>query len=267
MLSLLFIYICQILFRVSVLRLDKGRCTGRGSSRLFGLKVKPMRYLLSFIFFFLTVSLSLAQQQKELHRSKTVFQNESFKRGRILQSFNRHVDDSVNIFLKDASLCFVRHDTIYKAYLNNVLGVRLDSVEYKKVHGQMGRVVAHQGYNYLLCVTTVDMNRLKEETYSSNSAGFFDLDIPSASGVNVNTFFELDREKRDSDVGYPLKDTYYFWLSGKEILANETQVKKFVRPEMKEAFRTLMSDRFWSWNDEKSLTQLLMFFSSGQSLK
>ena len=123
----------------------------------------------------------------------------------------------------------------------------------------MGRVVACQGYNYLLCVTTVNMNLLKEETYSSNSAGFFDLDIPSASGVNVNTFFELDRDKRDSDVGYPLQDKYYFWLSGKEVPANETQVKKYVRPEMKEAFRTLMADRFWSWSDEKSLKQLLMY--------
>ena len=78
----------------------------------------------------------------------------------------------------------------------------------------MGRVVARQGYNYLLCVTTVNMNLLKEETYSSNSAGFFDLDIPSASGVNVNTFFELDRDKRDSDVGYPLQNKYYFLAIG-----------------------------------------------------
>ena len=218
-----------------------------------------MRHTFFSLCLFFVAVVTFAQQQTELRRSKTVFLNEAFQKGRILQTFNRHIDDSVNIFLKDASLCFVRKDTIYKAYLNNVLGLRLDSVEYKKVNNQMGRVVARQGYNYLLCVTTVNMNLLKEETYSSNSAGFFDLDIPSASGVNVNTFFELDRDKRDSDVGYPLQNKYYFWISGKEIPANETQVKKYVRPEMKEAFRTLMADRFWSWRDEKSLKQLLMY--------
>ncbi len=37
-------------------------------------------------------------------------------------------------------------------------------------------------------------------------------------------------------------------------------VKKEVRDDMKLAFKNLMEDRWWSWQDEKSLQRLLMFF-------
>ena len=58
---------------------------------------------LSLCLFFVAV-VTFAQQQTELRRSKTVFLNEAFQKGRILQTFNRHVDDSVNIFLKDGEV-------------------------------------------------------------------------------------------------------------------------------------------------------------------
>ena len=88
-----------------------------------------------------------AQQATVVHRSKTVFQYDDFQVGRVLQPFGRYVNDTLNILLKDASLCFRRGDKIYAADVSHVLGVRFDSIEYKRVGTQMGLVVAQRGYN------------------------------------------------------------------------------------------------------------------------
>lgn len=200
-----------------------------------------------------------AQQARELKRSKTVFEYPEFKVAKINQSFGRFVKDTVNIFLKDASLCFRRGDKVYKAYTDQIIGLELDSVKYRKVGSQMGRVVMQYGINMLLCVTTVDMDLLREETYGAEAVGFFDIDIPGANGVNVNNFMDLSGHKYEEDEGYPLKNEYYFLIKGEPVPANETQIKKYVRSDMKTAFKNLMADRFWSWKDPKSLSQILIY--------
>lgn len=199
---------------------------------------------------------AVAQQATVLQRSKTIFQFDEFQVGRVLQPFGRYVNDTLNILLKDASLCFRRGDKIYAADVSHILGVRFDSVEYKRVGEQMGVVVARQGYNFLVRVTTIDMKRYKEENGGGTNPAYFEL----FTGSGVGYFLDLDREPlREYEQGIPLKNTYYFLARGVEIPAVESKFKKHVRPEMKRAFKTLMADRFWSWRDEKSLTQLLMY--------
>ena len=140
--------------------------------------------------------------------------------------------------------------------MSHILGVRFDSVEYKRVGEQMGVVVAQRGYNFLVRVTTIDKKKYQEETRGGENLPFFEI-LPEQGG---GFFMELDREPlREYEQGIPLKNTYYFLARGVEIPAVESKFKKHVRPEMKRAFKTLMEDRFWSWRDEKSLTQLLMY--------
>lgn len=202
------------------------------------------------------VASAAAQQATVLRRSRTVFQFDDFQVGRVLQPFGRYVNDTLNILLKDASLCFRRGDKIYAADVSHVLGVRFDSVEYKRVGNQMGVVVAQRGYNFLVRVTTIDKKKYQEETRGGENLPFFEI-LPEQGG---GFFMELDREPlREYEQGIPLKDTYYFMNRGEVVPAVESKFKKHVRPEMKQAFKTLMADRFWSWRDEKSLTQLLMY--------
>lgn len=210
------------------------------------------RLLLLFVALSLSISLA-AQQVTALRRSKTVFAFPHFQAARVDQTFGRHVTDSVNIFLKDASLCFLQDGKILKAFVDPILGFQVDSVRYRKVGTQMGRVVAQKGNNMLLCVTTVDMDKLTEETYGSVQAGFFDIELPGSQ----NVFMDLSGQEREEDYGYPLKDTFYFLINGQEVLANESQVKKYVRSDRKKAWKALMADRFWSWRDAKNLTQVL----------
>ena len=60
--------------------------------------------------------------------------------------------------------------------------------------------------------------------------------------------------------GYPLKQEYYFMLKGRVVEARERRIKKEVLPEMKEAFKNLMNDRWWSWKDPASLSKLFIYF-------
>lgn len=206
--------------------------------------------------FLSTVTLSLAQQNVELRRSRSVFEFDKFRPARIMQPFGRHVTDSVNIFLKDASLCFLREGRVYKADVSKVLGLQADSAEYRMVGTQMGRIVARRGYNLLLCVTTVNMHQYETEIGSREHQTFFEV-IPD---LGPGAFLDLDHEAlREEDKGYPLNETYYFWIKGEIVPAKESKFKKYVRPEMRSAFRALMDDRFWSWKSGKSLTQLLVY--------
>ncbi|MBR1712101.1 MAG: hypothetical protein IJ722_01680 [Alloprevotella sp.] len=195
-----------------------------------------------------------AQQNVERRRTHSVFELGPFREAKVLQPFGRFVTDTVNIFLRDASLCFLRGGQIYKADVAHVLGLLVDGAEYRTVNGQMGRVVAQRGYNYLLRVTTVDMHQL--ETEARERQPFFEV-LPSAG---PGAFIDLDREPlREEDLGFPLHATYYFLAKGQAIPAIESKFRKHVRPEMRTAFKALTGDRFWSWKSEDSLTQLLMY--------
>ncbi|MBQ5370681.1 MAG: hypothetical protein IIU50_03885, partial [Bacteroidaceae bacterium] len=68
-----------------------------------------------------------------------------------------------------------------------------------------------------------------------------------------------ESQTREYDKGFPLQDKYYFSIKGEIIPANESKFKKFVKPEMKEAFKRLMNDHLWSWKDPASLAQLFVF--------
>lgn len=211
-----------------------------------------MKYLFytltSFLLFFSSSSLQ-AQQNREMQRSKIIFAYPQFKTGKILQSFGRSVTDSVNIFLKDASLLFMKDGKIMKANLNGILGLKIDSIEYKKVNNQLGRIIKRQGFNFLLCVTSIDMHKYKSETHGGDKLPYFDLNDGAC-------FIELNQNEFDSEKGLPLKNKYYFWLKGTEVPANESSIKPFIRDDKKENFKELMADRWWSWKDPQNLCDL-----------
>lgn len=212
-----------------------------------------MKYLLTLLLSLcLAVPLS-AQQQTGDPRSKSVFAFPEFQEAKILQPFGRYTTAKANILLKNGSLCYMQGDTIMQANISRVLGVKFDSVEYKKVdETQMGRIVAQKGYNFLLSVTTINMEQYKAETEGGTNMPFFEI-------TDVGSFLELDGEAFEYDKGYPLRTKYYFNLQGVVIPANESSFKKYVRPEMMTAFKRLMNDKYWSWSDAASLTQLFTY--------
>lgn len=196
-----------------------------------------------------------AQQQQELRRSKTPLYFPEFKEVKVLQPFGRFIKVKGNILLKNGAFCYLENDKVMQAATGNILGLQFDSVQFKKVDDtRMGRIIASKGYNHLLCVTTVDMDKFNAENGGNEDLPFFEI-------ADMGPMIQIDSEsqEREYDKGFPLKDEYYFYVKGTIVPANESQFKKHVRPELKRAFKQLMADRWWSWYDEASLKQLLPY--------
>ncbi len=198
-----------------------------------------------------------AQQQVETRRTKSVFANPEFTEAKVIQPFGRSVKVKANILLKNSTLCFMRGDSILEAYVANVLGVQFDSIHYMKVNDkQMGRVVAQKAYNYLLCVTTINRAQVARECAGSENV-LSDI----GDGQLAARFAEAMSTDYSMKNGFPLQDKYYFSIMGQIVPANETAIKPFVKPEMKSAFKRLMNDKWWSWKDPASLTQLFTYLT------
>ena len=194
-----------------------------------------------------------AQQVQELRRSRSIFLFPEFQDAKIKQSFGRYAKAKANIYLKDGSLMYMEGDKIMRAYTKNIFGVTFgDTLEFVKVDSVMARVVARDGYNALLCLTTVNMARYREEESGGSDLDYFQLE-------NFNVFMTLNEDRRDDDLGIPLQDKYFFSAKGFVFPANETAFKKAISKEQQQPFKVLMENRFWSWKDPESLKMLLDF--------
>ncbi len=214
-----------------------------------------MKHILFILFIALCPLTAFSQQAQVQKRSKTALLYPEFQEARIQQTFGKFVKAKANIFLKDGSLVYLDEKTgkAMRAYTKNIVGVYFnDTTHFMKVDSVMALVVAQKGYNYLLRNTHVNMTLYKAETDGgTNMDNFYmpDFDI----------FLNLDSQKRDDEQGIPLSDTYYFNIKGRVIPANESVFKTYVEKDQMQAFKTLMTNRFWSWRDEESLKMLLDF--------
>ena len=215
-----------------------------------------IKHLLTLTLLLLLPSSLFAQQSRKQVRSATPFANTEFKRAKIIQAFGKFVWAEANIYLKDASLCFIENDTIKKAYVDKVFAVQFDSATYRKVENQqMGLVVAEKNYNSLVRVRTIDMKQYTEEHDGTQNAGFLDFD---GIGRMQSSFIDLHNEVF-LEKGFPVKDKYYFIIKGKCVVANESHVEREISKQHMDDFKKLMRDQWWSWRDEESLKKLLEF--------
>ena len=160
-----------------------------------------------------------------------------------------------NIFLRDASLIFLKNDKKMKANLLNVIEVAFGDTVYRKAGEQLGRVIAEKNGNYLVEITTVDMEAMREAERRNENTSF--LDLPE-----FNIFIETDGDYYGNTIEpkFPLKAVYYFLKGGVPFKASESEFKKHLRKEKKKEFKELMKDRYWSWKDAESLKRLLDYF-------
>ncbi len=195
---------------------------------------------------------TMAQQSLEDKRSATPFFYKDFKPAKIILKDNRFVRVDANIFLKNGRLIFKDKGKVLESTADNILQVEFDSAVFMLKDKQMLEVVAKKGANRLLRLVTIDQQKLKDETTGGDNLPFFEL-------ADLNVFIELDGDKQENARLYPLTTSYYFHTPKGYIDANQTQFKKHLRPELKEKFRDLMFNKYWSWKDAQSLTLLLDF--------
>ena len=203
--------------------------------------------------------LLFAQQSTVDKRSDSQLVFPEFQNAKVRQPLGRVTRGRCNIMYKNAALCFIddKDGRIHQAVVDNIIGVDFDSCRYVKVDElAMGLVVGEQDGMLLCRVTTIDMDRYRELTGGSTDLPYISLDL----GTGIDTFMDLSGAEQQTNTGYPLKERWVFQLkNGSFIPATERNVKKHVKKEYREAFKTLMGDRWWSWHDEASLKKLFMY--------
>lgn len=201
-----------------------------------------------------------AQQAYQDKRSDSQLVFKEFKMAKVRQGFGRVTRARCNIMYKNAALCYIdeKDGKIHQAIVDKIFGVDFDSCRYVKVDDlAMGLVVGEQDGMQLLRVTTIDMDRYKEVTQGGTDMPFLNIDM---AGYGQDTFIDLTSAEQQNNHGYPLKERWVFRLKdGSFIPATERNVKKHVKKELKEAFKNLMADRWWSWGDEASLKKLFLY--------
>lgn len=222
------------------------------------------RIFLLFLTALLTAS-AFAQQTQEDKRSDSQLVFPEFKAAKVRQPLGRVTRARCNIMYKNAALCYIDDSDgkIHQAVVDNIIGVDFPAadanpaVRYVKVDDlAMGLVVGEQDGMLLCRVTTIDMDRYRELTGGSTDLPYISLDL----GTGIDTFMDLSGSEQQANTGYPLKERWVFQLkNGSFIPATERNVKKHVKKEYREAFKTLMGDRWWSWRDEASLKKLFMY--------
>lgn len=214
--------------------------------------MKRFVFLIAAILYF---SGTAAQQVQVERFSKTPYVFNDFRDAKIKFAFGGKGTAKANIFLRDASLIFLKNDKKMKANLLNVIEVAFGDTVYRKAGEQLGRVIAEKNGNYLVEITTVDMEAMRESERRNENTSF--LDLPE-----FNIFIETDGDYYGNTIEpkFPLKAVYYFLKGGVPFKASESEFKKHLRKEKKKEFKELMKDRYWSWKDAESLKRLLDYF-------
>lgn len=205
---------------------------------------------------------ALAQQLQVEKRVNNLLTFPEFRKAKVLQSFNRSVEADANIYLGKSTLVYKDSNQIKEAVNASIVGVQFDdSTKYVVINyanRQVAKVVSQRNYNFLLCVTTVDMDKYNEETRGGTNLPFFEIDGGGFSELQP-VILETDGDKWEDSKGYPLKDQYFFSVKGTIVPANETAIKPYISPDFKEAFKNKMADRWWSWKNPENLKDILLF--------
>ena len=191
--------------------------------------MKRFVFLIAAILYF---SGTAAQQVQVERFSKTPYVFNDFRDAKIKFAFGGKGTAKANIFLRDASLIFLKNDKKMKANLLNVIEVAFGDTVYRKAGEQLGRVIAEKNGNYLVEITTVDMEAMREAERRNENTSF--LDLPE-----FNIFIETDGDYYGNTIEpkFPLKAVYYFLKGGVPFKASESEFKKHLRKEKKKEFK------------------------------
>lgn len=218
--------------------------------------------LLSFMLAFTLYPAAQAQQVQIDERTKTPYEYKAYRDATITMMFGSKKQVKGNIYLDGSKFYFMQGNKPIEASLHNINRIQFGDTVYMPVDTMAARIVAQKGNNMLVCIKTIDRQRMtgrNDGKEGSDKRGegmaYFQLDMLSAMG-----FMELNNmEEEKKALTFPLKREYYYFLDGQKVPAKEGPVMKRYNKAQRKSLRVVTENRSWSWKDENSLKQLLEF--------
>lgn len=154
-----------------------------------------------------------------------------------------------NVFLKNASLLFLRGDYTMEANMENILSVEFPDRKFVTIDKQLACFVDSVGGNSLYCIELFD-----QETYERNLRNNINIsnielgDQISTTTVDINT---------EDDYKLPVFRHYYMCLKGQFVKVHERNLGRVLSKEQRTMMKRVMAMPDFSWQREESLMQLL----------
>ena len=154
-----------------------------------------------------------------------------------------------NIFLKNSSLLYKSGLETKEANMNTVLRVDFKDRSYLRIDTLLAYQVDTVGHDVLYCAQMIDMDSYRQQI--ANNREITSLDLNDMIGY---TTVDLQNEQ---DIHFPIKNVFIFRINGNFVVAHERSLKRLLTKEKRRILASAMAMPGFSWNDEKSLMDLL----------
>lgn len=165
-----------------------------------------------------------------------------------------------NIYLDGSKFYFLQNDKPIEAALANILQIQFGDSIYIPKDTMIAQVVARDSTKMLACIKTIDVYQMKgsNDGFSGADRRSEGLDFFQLEFLGITSTISLNNEEtKEKARHFPLKREYFYILDGEWIPAKERPVMQRYSKAERKVLKVLTEYRRWSWNDEKSLIQLL----------
>jgi hypothetical protein len=154
-----------------------------------------------------------------------------------------------NVFLKNATLMYMKGNDVMQANMSNILSVEFDDRTYVKIDTLLCYQVDSIGNDALFKATIIDVKAYNTQLRNNNVISNLSLgDQISMATIDLST---------DEDFKFPLIDIYFYRYKGKFVRTHERNLGRLLSKEKRRMLRTYVTMDGFSWTDEKSLIKLL----------
>jgi len=158
-----------------------------------------------------------------------------------------------NIFLKNASLLFMRGSVAMEADMRTIATVDFDKQHYVNIENQLALELDSVGENRLFCATVIDIDAYKAMLRNNVNISNLSLgDQISYSTVNLTP---------EDGMMLPLVPHYYYLYKGEIIKVHEREISRRLSKDKKRQYKTIISLPDFTWVDTESLVKLLKAIS------
>jgi hypothetical protein len=154
-----------------------------------------------------------------------------------------------NVFLKNATLMYMKGNDVMQANMSNILSVEFDDRTYVKIDTLLCYQVDSIGNDALFKATIIDVKAYNTQLRNNHVISNLSLgDQISMATIDLST---------DEDFKFPLIDIYFYRYKGKFVRTHERNLGRLLSKEKRRMLRTYVTMDGFSWTDEKSLIKLL----------
>lgn len=169
-----------------------------------------------------------------------------------------------NVFLKNASLLFMKGELTMEANMDNIVKVDFDDRHFINIDNQLACIIDSVGDNVLYRVELFD-----KESYERNlrnNVNFSQVDfgnVTNGTSLELSEFINtatIDNNGED-DYKLPIIPIHYMLYNGKMLKVHERTLWNRLPKDKRRLFKTIIEQKGFDWTKDDCLIELLKAIS------